>query len=133
MRNRRRDAKHPVVVAVMGSFVGLAASQILFGASGSNVISSMPEWSQVLFSWLLMVSTIACFVSAWVHREPLGAHIERAGMFGCSVALLAYSFAVPDSVSSWSTSMTPAFTGLAIGCAIRAGLVWRMIRHRETW
>ncbi|MGE2733869.1 hypothetical protein [Mycolicibacterium vaccae] len=93
----------------------------------------MAHSSQVAFSAILMVSSIACLVAAIVGHEPWGARIERAGMFGCAVALGFYSINLPAAVASWNTTAALALAGGAVGCVIRAGLVWRMIRHRETW
>lgn len=133
MRNRRRDARHPVVIA---TFVGLAytsTAQLFSGPGGSTVIRVMSGLSQNVFAALLLASVCACLASALISREPIGAKTERAGMFGSSVALLFYAFNVPDAIAGWGTTMAIGFVGTALGCAVRAGLVWRMIRHRETW
>ncbi len=133
MRSRRRDARHPVVLTTLSGLAYLGAAQLLSGPGGSTVIRSMSMWSQHAYAALLLVSATACIVSAWVGREPRGAKIERAGMIGCGIALLFYAFNIRDAVAAWSTSMALAFGATAIGCGIRAGLVWRMIRRRETW
>lgn len=133
MRNRRRDTRHPLVVGTIGSWVVLSVSQLRFGPISSSVVRDMGSSSQVAFAGILLASSIACLVATVVGREPLGAKIERAGMFGCAVALGFYSFNLPGAVASWNTTAALPMAGAAIGCAIRAGLVWRMIRHRETW
>lgn len=111
----------------------LSVSQLWFGPVSSSVVRDMTHGSQLLFATMLLASSIACIVSAFVAREPRGARIERAGMFGCAVALGFYSLNLPASVASWNTTVAVSLAGAAIGCVIRAGLVWRMIRHRETW
>lgn len=133
MRNRRRDASHPLVVCTIGSWAVFSASQLRFGPVSSEVVQDMPYGSQVAFGYILLVSSIACLISAAVGHEPWGARIERAGMFGCAVALGFYSLNLPAAVASWNTTAALAIAGGAAGCIIRAGLVWRMIRHRETW
>jgi hypothetical protein len=133
MRNRRRDARHPVVIATFAGLAYTSAAQLVSGPGGSTVIRAMSALSQNLFAALLFVSVGACLVSAWITREPLGARTERAGMLGSSIALLFYAFNVPEAVAAWGTTMAVVFFGTALGCAVRAGLVWRMIRHRETW
>lgn len=145
VRNRRRDARHPIVLASMGTLSYIAASQLWFGPGGSEVVSTMnSSLSQDAFSALLLVSALACIISAFIGHPPRspnwrdsrvrGAVIEMLGMFGIAVALLFYSFDIPAAVPhAWNTSMALAFTGTAIGAAVRAGLIIRMIRHRETW
>lgn len=133
MRNRRRDARHPVVLATFGGLGYLGAAQLLTGPGGSTVIRSMGMWSQHAFAGLLLISVVACVASAWIGHEPRGAKLERAGMIGCAVALLFYALNIPDAVAAWSTSMAIGFGATAIGCGIRAGLVWRMIQRRDTW
>ena len=134
MRNRRRDARHPVVLGALSSWVVLSVSQLWFGPVSSSVVrDAMTHTSQVLFGWMLLLSSTACLVSAIVGHEPVGARVERAGMFGCAVALGFYSLNLPAAVASWNTTAAFTLAGMAIGCTVRAGLVWRMIRHRETW
>ncbi|MCG7595935.1 hypothetical protein [Mycobacterium sp. PSTR-4-N] len=134
MRNRRRDARHPIVLASMGTLSYISASQLWFGPSGSTVVREMDRWSQNAFSAVLLASTLACIAAAWLRREPRGAWVEMLGMLGCSAALFYYSRNIPEAVpTTWNTSMALAFTGTAIGAAVRAGLVWRMIRRRDTW
>lgn len=143
MRYRRRDACHPIVLVSMGGLSYIASSQLWFGPN-SEVVSIMPGWSQTLFSALLLLSALTCIASAfvgspphspkWRDTRPLGARIERAGMIGLAAALLYYSFDLPSALPGrWAGSMALIFTATAIGAIIRAGLVWRMIRHEETW
>lgn len=133
MRNRRRDARHPVVLCTLGSWAVFSSSQLWFGPVSSSVVQDMTYTSQVVFSGMLLVSSITCLASAVVGREPWGARIERAGMLGCAVALGFYSVNLPSAVASWNTTAALTLAGASLGCVIRAGLVWRMIRHRETW
>lgn len=133
MRNRRRDARHPVVLCTIGSWTVFSASQLWFGPVSSSVVQDMDHGSAIAFSAILLASSIACIVSAFVGHEPWGARIERAGMFGCAVALGFYSLNLPAAVASWNTTVALTLAGAAVGCTVRAGLVWRMIRHRETW
>lgn len=133
MRNRRRDARHPLVVGTVASWAVFSASQLWFGPVSSSVVRDMTHTSQIVFAATLFTSALACLIAAIVGHEPLGAYIERAGMFGCAVALGFYSLNLPSSVASWNTTVALACAGGAVGCVVRAGLVWRMIRHRETW
>ncbi|MGU3650710.1 hypothetical protein [Mycolicibacterium sp. A43C] len=134
MRNRRRDARHPVVVGALSTWVVISASQLWFGPVSSSVVrDAMTHTSQAVFGWMLLLSSITCLASAIIKREPCGAMAERAGMFGCAVALGFYSLNLPAAVESWNTTAALTLAGMAFGCTIRAGLVWRMIRHRETW
>jgi hypothetical protein len=133
VRNRRRDARHPLVLCTVGSWAVFSSSQLWFGPEGSSVVREMAHTSQLAFSGMLLVGSIACLISAVVGHEPWGARIERAGMFSCAVALGFYSLNLPAAVASWNTTAALALAGGAVGCIIRAGLVWRMIRHRETW
>lgn len=132
MRNRRRDARHPVVLGTMTFLAYSAMSQLAFGPSGSAVVRDMTFWSQRAFATLLLCSALACIASAVIRREPLGARTERAGMFGCAVALMFYSLNLPSAVPAWNTTLVVGYGGTALGCAVRAGLVWRMmIRDRQ--
>ena len=133
MRNRRRDAKHPVVIATFTGLGYIAAAQLFLGPEGSSVVRDMGDYTKHLFSTLLLVASTLCVTSGWIVREPLGAKVERAGMFLAGVALMYYATNVPGVVASWSTTMALAFGATGVGCVVRAGLVWRMIRHRETW
>ncbi|GAS98880.1 putative uncharacterized protein [Mycolicibacterium canariasense] len=132
MRNRQRDARHPVVLGTMVFLSYSAVSQLAFGPTGSTVVRDMTFWSQRAFSTLVLCSALACIASAVIRREPLGAKTERAGMFGCAVALMFYSLNLPASAPSWNTTLAVGYGGTALGCAVRAGLVWRMmIRDRQ--
>lgn len=86
------------------------------------------------YDGLLMASSVLCLLSALPFPEPRGAVTEVAGMLGVATALLYYTLYLPDVVpEAWSTSMALGFSFIAVGCILRAGIVGRMIRHRETW
>lgn len=133
MRNRRRDAKHPVVIATFTGLAYISVSQLFFGPQGSSVVRDMGDHIQTGFSWLLLIASVLCVASGWIGHEPRGAKIERAGMFFAGVALMYYATNVPGVVASWSTTMALGYGATGLGCVVRAGCVWRMIKHRETW
>lgn len=139
MRNRWRDARHPLVLGVFSCAAALSGAQLwaqfTHGTVGSKVLREMPDWSSLLFSVLLLASATACFTSAWIRREPRGAKLELVGMIGSAAALGYYSLDIPRAVvtGSWTSTMSVIFIGAGIGCLVRAGLVLNMIRHPETW
>lgn len=121
MNDHGRLARNPISLLVFISLAEVAAAQLIWGPKGSAVVLSMPDSSQAIFAWALLVSALFVLAGAAM-PEPRAYWLEAGGKAGCAIVLAVYTVTLPAASSSWTTGLGIVFGAIAIACLLR--LIW---------
>lgn len=118
MNDRGRLARNPISLLLFLSLAEVAAAQLIWGPKGSAVVLSMPETSQAVFAWSLLVSAGFVLLGAAM-PEPRAYWLEAGGKAGCAIVLAVYTVTLPAASSSWTTGLGIVFGAVAMACVLR--------------
>lgn len=128
MADRQHDSRHPFQLLPVSGLAVLGFIQTVFGPEGSNVVLSVPHWSQRLFAALLLVSSLMVLWST-LRRGVRYARLERNGLLLLATVLGFYTLNIPEASTVTRGSFGWIFAFLGAAAVLRAGWVWRRIRH----
>lgn len=132
MTDRRRYARTPDTLTILGLAAVAGTVQVLTGNYPGSVLALVSPATAAIWAWSLLVAATISLAGILWPDELTGWILELAGRFGVACTAAAYTWALATAADNpLRSALVLAFvTGLAASSGWR---VWQLVRRLHQW